>query len=113
MKNLTSLSHRGPWGLLDRRGTRLLCPDGKVRAPSRLALSADTFFSVPCGMRIAGRYVTGYATGESNSSGIPDGQSVMCFRPHTSQVTAGKCPAWPQMFSPEWDSLLAKAFAPD
>ena len=86
----------------------MLCPDGVIRAPSRIAHTADTFFSVPCGMRIKGKYVTGYATSESNITDNADNVTVHTFRPHTCEVEAGKCSEWPRMFTPEWDALMAK-----
>lgn len=89
----TRLSTHQPWGLLAATGTRLLCADGKVRAPSRLAASADTYFSVPAAMRIKGVTVTGYATTEE-TSGAPYVRAYV-FRQHTGQP-GHNLPQWPE-----------------
>ncbi len=65
--HLTRLSTHPPWNTFVRAGTRLLCPDGVVRAPSFLASVPDTFFSVPAGITLFGVYMRGYAT--SNDAG--------------------------------------------
>jgi hypothetical protein len=55
-----------PWGIFHK--AKLMCSDGKVRATSRMATTADTFFSVPCSVSMwdskAGKNVTvsGYMT---------------------------------------------------
>lgn len=112
-----SVSH--PWGLFHRRGTRLLCADGKLRAPSYLASTPDTFFSTPCAVRVGGKYVTGYMTVEEEKyvKGEPraDYRRAYVFRQHTGQETALPLwPAWPKYDSREltwerWQELSAEA----
>jgi hypothetical protein len=40
----------------------VLCSDGKVRKTVRLSQTADTFFSVPCAVKVKGKEVAGYMT---------------------------------------------------
>lgn len=44
---------------------RAVCSDGTVRAVRFGAGIADTFFSVPCSVKVAGRTVSGYVTVET------------------------------------------------
>lgn len=74
---MTTINYSQPWGLIRRNGNRLLCADGKVRA-AELAQCPDTYFSIPASVRIKGKRITGYATGDER-----DGQRVYTFRPHT------------------------------
>lgn len=108
----THITHISPWGLVRARGTRLLCSDGKVRSVSRIAQTADTFFSIPAAIRIRGVNISGYATSDEQ-----DGERIYTFRQHTSEANAKKCadvglPNWPQhSFSQEMQELLAKGKA--
>jgi hypothetical protein len=56
----TSVTQSFPWGFYVR--ARVLCTDGRVRATSRIAETADTFFSVPASVRVKGKAVSGYVT---------------------------------------------------
>lgn len=58
----TKLNSTQPGGLFIKTGTRLLCSDGIVRGVQSIAQTADTFFSVPCSVRVKGKTVSGYAT---------------------------------------------------
>jgi len=105
MQTQTSLSvgrdHFGGSYFL-RKGTRLLCSDGVIRCAAYLAQQADTFFSIPAAIRLRGKYVRGYATEEQNESG----QRAFVFR---HLVMHGKdLPAWPDVFTSEHNSLIAK-----
>jgi hypothetical protein len=74
-----------PWGLFSRQGTRVLCPDGKVRALAYLAQTPDTFFSTPAAVRIKGKYITGYMTVDEAYL-APDyatTRRAYTFHPHT------------------------------
>ena len=76
----TSLVVGSPWGTF--HGGRALCSDGKVRALSRIALTADTFFSVPAAVKVRGKTVSGYVTCETLeglSTEGPDDPSVVKF----------------------------------
>jgi hypothetical protein len=59
----TSLTIDYPWSVY--RGGRVLCSDGKVRALKRIALTADTYFSVPAAVTVNGKTVSGYVTIDS------------------------------------------------
>jgi uncharacterized membrane protein len=59
----TSLEQSQPWGLFT--GGRALCSDGKVRKLARISMTADTFFSIPAAVRVAGKTVTGFVTVET------------------------------------------------
>jgi hypothetical protein len=59
----TRLDTRQPWGIFT--GGRALCSDGKVRRLARIAITADTFFSIPAAVKVRGRTVSGYATVET------------------------------------------------
>ena len=56
----TSLMVRYPWGI--NVAGRAMCPDGTVRALSRIAPTADTFFSIPAAVKVRGKTVSGYVT---------------------------------------------------
>ena len=60
----TSVTQRFPWGTYVT--ARVLCSDGKVRATTRIAATADTFFSVPASVKVNGRTVAGYLTIEDD-----------------------------------------------
>lgn len=108
----TQLTTVYPWGIIRAKGTRLLCSDGKVRSVSRIAQTADTFFSIPAAIRIRGVNISGYATSDER-----DGERIYTFRQHTYEANAKRClevglPNWPQhSFSQEMQELLAKGKA--
>ena len=56
----TSVTIRYPWGTYI--SAQVMCPDMKVRTVKRIALCADTFFSVPCSVTFKGKTVAGYLT---------------------------------------------------
>lgn len=58
--NGTELRTRQPWSIFV--GGRALCSDGRVRALSRIAITADTFFSVPAAVKVKGKTVSGYVS---------------------------------------------------
>ena len=92
----TGLTTSHPWGLFHRTGSRVLCSDGKIRSLAYLASTADTFFSVPAAVRIAGKYVTGYVTTEEaapESQGYKVRRVATTFRQHDGQAE-GILPAW-------------------
>jgi hypothetical protein len=60
----TSVTQSYPWGIYVR--AQVLCSDGKVRATSRIADTAETFFSVPASVKVNGTTVAGYLTIEDN-----------------------------------------------
>ena len=91
----TSLTSRYPWGLFVR--ARVLCADGKVRATSRVAATADTFFSVPCAVKAAGRTVSGYLTVTTMSDSsieTDDDPAVVTFRPYRYGRNYDALPEW-------------------
>ena len=53
----TSITVMRPWSTYIR--ARALCPDGKVRS-IKLAITADTFFSVPARLSYRGTTVSGF-----------------------------------------------------
>jgi hypothetical protein len=74
-----------------------------------LAQTADTFFSVPAAVRIKGKYISGYVTGEDAS--LPPykvERRAWAFRPHTeSNKKAGNpLPEWPKFGDAEKYELL-------
>jgi hypothetical protein len=94
----TVLQQTFPWGLYKCAGSRVLCSDGKVRALAYLANTSDTFFSIPAAVRIKGKYISGYVTGEDAS--LPPykvERRAWAFRQHTeSNEKAGNpLPVWP------------------
>jgi len=109
----TRLTTSSPWGLIHTKGTRLLCADGKIRSVSRISSTADTFFSIPCAIRVKGVNITGYATSQEEHAAPY--RRAYSFRQHTDQQS--KCdavgiPSWPaHSYSPEMAALVAKAFS--
>lgn len=78
----THLRQQLPWGTY--LSGRALCPDGRVRALARIAQTADTFFSVPAAVKVAGRTVTGFVTVETLegfSTPTDDDPAVVKFFP--------------------------------
>jgi hypothetical protein len=61
----TSVTSRMPFATYVT--ARVMCSDGKVRTVRRIAETADTFFSVPCAVKVSGRTVSGYLTVETRS----------------------------------------------
>lgn len=49
-----------PWGLY--RGGKAQCEDGRVRTLKRIAICADTFFSIPAAISYRGKTVSGFVT---------------------------------------------------
>lgn len=99
----TYITRSFPWGLNHRSGHRLLCSDGKIRA-AELAETADTFFSTPAKVRIAGRWISGYMTVESEDGASTGEPSAFSFRHHTCHGDI--LPAWPASFTPERVALI-------
>lgn len=56
---------------------RVLCSDGKVRSLKRIAISPDTFFSIPASVTVNGKTVTGYVT--SDHSPTESGKETVFF----------------------------------
>ena len=54
----TELRTRQPWGI--NTYCRAVCPDGKVRTMSRIAIVADTFWTIPAKVNVRGVSVKGY-----------------------------------------------------
>ena len=108
----TCLAVRYPWGLMLRKGSRLLCSDGKVRAPAYLSSTPDTAFSTPCGMRVAGKYVRGYMTVEEQKG--PGTLRAYVFRQFDGQVSAlPDWPSWPKYDGPSWEDWKTACSAAD
>ena len=74
---------------------RALCTDGKVRRLTRIAETADTFFSVPASVKVSGKSVAGYITTEAlsglsfTSEGDP---AVVRFVAYSSRVNGHLLP---------------------
>lgn len=86
----TSLTTRAPWGVIVH--CRALCPDGKTRACSRIATTADTFFSVPASVTFRGKTIAGYVSTETVSGSsveTADDPAVIRFRPYLYRKNAG------------------------
>lgn len=62
----TSITFRYPFASYVR--ARVLCVDGVVRPTVRIAASADTFFSVPCAVKVKGKTVAGFLTIDDSSA---------------------------------------------
>lgn len=67
-----------PWGLF-YKATKVLCSDGIRRNTKRIAVTADTFFSIPASMTVKGKTVSGYVTVVEDDKGERDLQ----FRAYT------------------------------
>jgi hypothetical protein len=87
----------------ERGGSRALCSDGKIRALSRLAAQADTWFSIPAGVKVGRKYVTGYVTHDESATG----GRVVCFRHHDGQGDI--LPAWPDKHTAAHEKLMQEA----
>ena len=71
----TWFDHSQPWSFPVK--ARVLCSDGKLRMTRRMAVTAtaDTYFSIPCAVKVKGKEVSGYLTTRTKS--VP-------VRPHTN-----------------------------
>lgn len=87
----------------ERRGSRALCSDGKVRSLSYLAQQADTYFSIPAAVKVGRKYVRGYVCTEESESG----QRAVAFRHLVGYEDA--LPKWPDRFTEEHNNLLKAA----
>lgn len=86
----TCLVTRMPWATY--LGGRALCPDGKVRALKRIALCADTFFSVPAAVSYKGKTVAGFVTvttREGYDTPTDDDPAIVKFVPYTYRKNGG------------------------
>lgn len=86
----TTVTVRYPFGLY--MAARVMCPDGVVRATSRIAETADTFFSVPCAVKAYGKTVAGYMTTATRgglSTATDDDPLFMQFIPYTYRKNHG------------------------
>lgn len=69
---------RGPWSTFTR--ARALCPDGRLRVV-KLALCADTFFSVSARVSYRNKTVAGFVTFASDSGLSTDPAQYVKFVP--------------------------------
>ena len=101
-----------PWGLFRRSGHRVLCSDGQIRA-CQMAQTADTFFSIPASIRIAGKSISGYVTTESEYDFQEKKEyCAYSFRQHTNQKNQHNLPPWPSSIDgPEKLALVKKAYS--
>ena len=101
-----------PWGLFRRSGHRVLCSDGQIRA-CQMAQTADTFFSIPASIRIAGKSISGYVTTESEYDFTEKKEyCAYSFRQHTNQKNQHNLPPWPSSIDgPEKLALVKKAYS--
>lgn len=89
----TSLTQQFPWGTYIK--ARALCADGRVRTTKRMAITADTFFSVPAAVEVAGRTVSGYITVEclsGSSVPTPDDPAAVKFIAYQYRANADALP---------------------
>lgn len=89
----TSLTVERPYGLFI--GGKAMCTDGKVRTLKRIAITADTFFSVPASVTVRGKTVSGFVTVETvdgwttETEGDP---SIVRFVAHSSAKNGALLP---------------------
>lgn len=89
----TELTVERPWGWY--LSGRAFCPDGKVRALARISTTADSFYSVPAAVKVAGRTVSGFVSIEDTVYDRPDvDDQVVIFTPNESGRNAGLLPVW-------------------
>lgn len=77
----TFLTLAGPWQVWSTPG-RVLCSDGIVRAVKRVAMTSDTWFSLPASVTVRGKTVSGYISVETLQgfeTVTPDDPAVMKF----------------------------------
>lgn len=82
----TSLTVSYPWGINVKGRAR--CSDGVTRTLSRIAQTADTFFSIPAAVKVRGKTVTGYVT----FSETDDGSQYVKFVHYRYGKNAGMLP---------------------
>jgi hypothetical protein len=87
----TSVTVQMPWSVFV--SARLMCSDGVVRSTARLSQTADTFFSVPCAVKVKGRTVSGYMT-FTETYGEAGAVPVAQFRQYTYGRNHAALPAW-------------------
>jgi hypothetical protein len=51
-----------PWGVYHH--ARVLCADGVVRKTCRIAITSDTFFSIPASVKVRGKTGAGFVSFE-------------------------------------------------
>lgn len=75
----TSLTVSYPWGTNVKGRAR--CSDGVTRSLSRIAQTADTFFSIPAAVQVRGK-----------TSETDDGDKYVAFRPYLYRKNAVMLP---------------------
>lgn len=75
----TYLRTGGPWDVFT--GGAALCPDGHVRTLKRIAITADTFFSIPAAVTVRGRTISGYVSVTDQAD--PNGNGTLNDPTHT------------------------------
>lgn len=86
-----------PWGLFV--SAKALCSDGKVRTVSRIAQTADTFFSIPASIRVKGKTVAGYitfGTASGLSTATESDPARVEFHAYGYRKNGGMLPEWNQ-----------------
>lgn len=86
-----SLEFRGPWQVFS--GGSAICPDGISRRLKRIAIIADTYFSIPASVVVRGKYVRGYVT--TMESLRSDAGGLVVFHPYDTCPNADI--VWPKM----------------
>ena len=104
------------WGLPLRQGSKVLCSDGKIRSLVRLAITHDTFFSIPCAVKVKGKTIAGYATGSEQAykKGFKEKEPFLTattFQPYLYRKNHALLPAWPDKFddTEKWNALIEQA----
>jgi len=59
-------------------GGKAMCPDGRVRTLKRIAMTADTFFSIPASVSYQGKTVAGFVSVDT----LNDPNNVVKFTPY-------------------------------
>lgn len=82
----TRINFTTPWHMPQRKGSRVLCPDGKIRSLAYLAYTTDSYFTITAGVRAYGDYISGYvATLQASVDRFNRTELVRVFCPHDGQ----------------------------
>ena len=94
----------GHWQI-DYKTTGVLCPDGIRRTAWILGRQPDTYFTIPCKVKVKGKTVSGFVSSRSHAcdDGFPldDNDEDWAFTPNGYGKNANVLPEWKK----EWGKV--------
>ena len=88
----------GPWHI-DYKTTGVLCSDGVRRTAWILGREPDTFFTIPCKVKVKGKTVSGFLSSRNAifEDGFPPEEEDLVFNHYSYGKNASILPDWPKV----------------